>query len=239
MKISRLLGGSALLVVVGLGGRAHAQVPAEAPEAAPTVGDQGHWSISLERGFGFAYTKESTSLNGVEQSSEHATAFSLFGAPPVTTTSIFTFPRVGIDASLGSGVTVGTALGFDYGSLTQSAAGTTNPSDTFWAFVIAPRIGYAARLSPTVLFWPRAGLSLYYASISPGGTATDVSLRLFAATVDAPFVVTVAPHVAFTFGPTFDITFNGSASTSGSYGGASEDISVLEVGAQAGLVVTL
>ncbi len=237
MKISRLLGGCALLVVAGVAARAQAQVPAE-PDVAPTVGDQGHLSISLERAFGFSYFKESTSVGGVEQSHESATAFSLFGAPPVASTSIFTFPRIGIDASLGSGVTVGTALGFDYGSLNQASAGTTNPSDSFWAFVIAPRVGYAARLSPGVVFWPRAGVSFYYASLSPGAAATDISLKMFAATVDAPFVVTVAPHVALSFGPTFDITFNGSASAGGTYGG-SADVSVMEIGAQAGLVVTL
>jgi hypothetical protein len=239
MKTSRLLGGCALLVVVGFAARASAQGVEEQVVAAPTagdpgpmVGDPGHWTLSLERAFGFDYLRESESVGGISGPTNSFTTLSLFGNPPVAALTGFTFPRVAFDYAIAPNVTLGTALGFGYGSETQ--AGT---SASFTSVVAAPRVGYAAHLSPGVVFWPRAGLSVFYASISPNGGGSS-SVTLFAATIDAPFVISVAPHVGISLGPTFDITFHGNASVSGAYGG-SADVNVLEFGAQAGLVVTL
>ncbi|HLK89063.1 MAG TPA: hypothetical protein VKZ18_04160 [Polyangia bacterium] len=232
MKISRLLGGCALLLVVGFTARARAQTPESAE--APTVGDQGHWSLSLERAFGLDYVRATASPAGGTETTSSFTTLSLFGNPPVAALAGFTFPRLAFDASVAPGFTVGAALGLGYGTETQSGASTS-----FVSVVAAPRVGYVARLSPSIAVWPRVGVSVFYASITPA-TGGSESLSLFAATIDAPFIITVAPRVAVTFGPTLDVTFSGSAKADlGAYGAGSADAHLLEIGAQAGLVVTL
>jgi hypothetical protein len=230
------MGWCALIAVVGFAARAGAQTADETAE--PTLGAQGHWALSLERAFGFDYSKQTSSLDGVDQGTSSATSFSLLGNPTVTSLSVFTIPRVGFDAFVAPGLSIGAAFGIDHGSIDDTpAGGGTTTSESFTAVLFAPRVGYVAHLAPAISFWPRAGVSVFYASIDPGAGLPSESLKLIAATVDAPLVFTLVPRVAFTFGPTFDITFSGNISASG--GAGTIDVSVLEIGVQAGLVVTL
>jgi hypothetical protein len=241
--MKRFAGWFALVLVIAFGARAGAQTPDE-PSGAPTVGDPGHWSLSLERAFGFNYAKSTISTAGVEQTTS-ATSFSLFSNPVGALLSSFSFPRAGVDAFVAPGLSLGTALGVFHGSETFTSTGGASSSESFTGFVVMPRIGYVARLAPSVSFWPRAGISIVYVSSSPSGTyatsETETS-HLVAGTIEAPFVFTFAPRVAFTFGPTFDMSFSGGRSVTANVynnGGTTVDQKVLEIGAQAGLVITL
>jgi len=246
--MKRFLVWCALALVIGFGARAGAQTPedpAGAPTsgvaAAPTVGDPGHWAISLERAFGFDYVKETQSMAGVDQQTRSSTSFSLFSNPLSPLLSAFSFPRAGFDLFVAPGLSLGTSLGVFHGSQSATPTGGTETSQSFTGVVVTPRIGYVAHLAPSISFWPRAGISIIYASTSTssGGTDTSQSSHLIAGTVEAPFVFTIAPRVAFTFGPTFDISFSGGSSAT-LYGmSVTVDDKVLEIGAQAGLVITL
>jgi hypothetical protein len=243
--MKNFMGWCALALVVGFGARAGAQEP-EAPAGAPTVGDPGHWSLSLERAFGFSYAKSTVSMGGVDEQTTSATSLSLFSNPVGALLSSFSFPRAGVDAFFAPGLSLGTALGVFYGSDSTTPTGGMSSGQSFTGVVVMPRIGYVAHLAHSVSFWPRAGLSIVYVSSSPTNSATYTSSatetsHLIAGTVEAPFVFTIAPRVAFTFGPTFDMSFSGgrSLTASGYNGSISVDQKVMEIGAQAGLVVTL
>ena len=243
--MKRFLGWCALALVIGFGARAGAQTPEE-PAGAPTVGDPGHWAISLERMFGFDYAKATASMGGVDEQTTSATSFSLFTNPVAAVLSSFSFPRAGVDAFVAPGLSLGTALGVFHGSESITPTGGTSTSESFTGVVVMPRIGYVAHLAPSVSFWPRAGVSIIYVSVNPSSSGANTTTEtetshLFAGTIEAPFVFTIAPRIAFTFGPTFDMTFTGgrSVSTSGSTPSVTVDEKVMEIGAQAGLVVTL
>ncbi len=220
--------------------------PSPPPPEAPTVGEVGHWAISIERGFGFDYARVTQSMNGMTQQTNSATTLSLLSDPATDVTTAFSFPRFAVDAFVAADLSAGAALGLFYGSETVSLPGatSTDTNESFKGVVFAPRVGYVARLSPEISCWLRAGVSIIYdtTSQSNGGASTSSgSFHLIAATVEAPFVFTIAPRVALTFGPTFDYAFSGGdkVNQTGSYAGSTVDDRVLEIGAQAGLVVTL
>ena len=110
--------------------------------------------------------------------------------------------------------------------------------------LVAPRVGYVTRLTPGIALWARAGFSLIYISskdTSGGATTGSGSFTLIAATVEVPFVFTVAPR-GVTFGPTFDYAFSRRRFNRNrpiGYTGSTLDDRALEIGLQAGLVVTL
>lgn len=240
--MKRSVGSFALVLVLGFCARAGAQT-ADEPSSAPTVGDPGHWAISLERAFGFDYVKETQSVGGVDQQTGSATSFSLFSNPLSPVVTAFSFPRAGVDVFVAPGLSLGTSLAVFHGSQSITPTGGTETSESFTGVVVTPRIGYVAHLAPSLSFWPRAGISIIYVSSSAstsGGVDISQTSDLIAGTVEAPLVFTVAPRVAFTFGPTFDISFSGSRSqTPAGSGTTTIDEKVMEIGAQAGLVVTL
>ena len=256
--MKRLTGWCALAVVIGFSGRAGAQTPEEpagastgastgsGPTGAPTVGDPGHWAISFDRLFGFDYSRETDSIAGVDQPTVSATSFSLFTNREAAELSAFSFPRLGADVFVAPGLSLGASLGVFYGSETVTPTGGMATSVSVTGITVTPRIGYVAHLTPSISFWPRAGISVIYVSTSPSGTPPAGGINesetshLVAATVEAPFVFTIAPRLAFTFGPTFDMSFSGAQSTTVTgYGTTTVDEKVLEIGAQAGFVITL
>jgi hypothetical protein len=258
--MKRFAGWCALIAVVGFTARAGAQAPEEAPgdppagvppvggpqvvqpQNEPTLGDPGHWAISLERVFGFDYARETLSIGGVDMQTNSGTSFSLFSSPLSAMFSAFSFPRAGFDVFVAPGLSLGTSVGVFYAKETVAPTGVTATDESVKGILLTPRIGYVLHLAPWVSFWPRGGISIIYAStdVSNGGGASQTNTaHLIAGTIEAPFVFTIAPRVAFTFGPTFDMTFSGGTTTSGYGASATVDERVLEIGAQAGLVVTL
>jgi hypothetical protein len=236
-----VLGCCLSIAVFGFAARAGAQTP----EEGPNVGDQGHWSLSIDRAFGFDYLQSKPQMNGVSEGTSSSTTFSLFGNPAAGSASAFSFPRLAFDAFVGSGVSVGAGLGLFHLSQSLDETGTTlvGADESATGFIIAPRIGYVGRLNPLVAIWPRLGASVSYAStdITPtGGSQETVSLYAVAVTAEVPFVFTLAPHAAVTLGPTFDYSFAGKSTLSQpGAGSASTDEHLLEFGVQAGLVITL
>jgi len=238
-----VLGCCLSIAVVGLATRASAQTP----DDGPTVGDPGHWAISVDRAFGFDYLQSKPTMNGVSEGTASNTTFALFGNPAAGAASAFSFPRLAFDAFVGSGVSVGAGLGLFHISqhLDASTAGMTAAIDeSATGFIVAPRIGYAARLNPLVAVWPRLGVSVIYASSSDtpsgGGSQETTSVYAVAVTAEVPFVFTLAPHAVVTLGPTFDYSFAGKTTLSApGVASQSTDEHLLEFGIQAGLVITL
>lgn len=236
-----VLGSCVVIAVFGFAARAGAQTP----EEGPNVGDQGHWSLSIDRAFGFDYLQSKPQMNGASEGTSSSTTFSLFGNPAAGSASAFSFPRLAFDAFVGSGVSVGAGFGLFHISQNLDDTGTAlvGADESATGFVIAPRIGYVGRLSPLVAIWPRLGVSVIYAhtDITPTGSSQEtVSLYAVAVTAEVPFVLTLAPHAAVTLGPTFDYSVAGKSTASeATLGSASTDEHLLELGVQAGLVVTL
>ena len=52
-----------------------------------------------------------------------------------------------------------------HGSDDQTPTGGTTTNVSFTGVMFAPRIGYVARLAPSISFWPRAGVSIYYITL--------------------------------------------------------------------------
>jgi hypothetical protein len=216
----------------------------QTPSEAPTVGEVGRWAISVERAFGYDYVRETQSMNGITQQTNSATTLTLINNPVTDETTAFTFPRLALDAFVAPNLSVGAALGVFYASETFVALALTDSGRSFKGVVFAPRVGYVARLSPGIAVWPRVGISIIYISSdnTTGGVSTSSdSFNLIAATVEVPVVLAVAPRVAVTLGPTFDYTFSGASKTkpTSTSAGSTIDLKVVEIGVQAGLVITL
>ncbi|HMF41949.1 MAG TPA: hypothetical protein VKQ32_14845 [Polyangia bacterium] len=224
------------LIVVAISGRAAAQT-AGAPEP-PRLGDTGHLTVSAERLFGFDYSSMSTSMNGMEVNSSSGTTFSVLGNPAAGLFTPASFPRVALDGFVARGFSVGAALAVFHYSM---SSGTSD--QTITGLQITPRVGYLARVTPTLAIWPRAGITYRHLSddfTSQGTTESSSSFDGLLGSVEAPIVLTVVPRAAITFGPTFDIAFSG-RSTSNSPGSSptTTDEKLTEFGVQFGLLVLL
>ncbi len=164
---------------------------ASAPAAVP-LGQDGQVTVGVERLFGLSRAWRAASDDGV-------TRVALFGATGFEgSVAPFSTPRLGVDAFVGGGVSVG--LGGSFGVLSIN-------SDSVRIFGLSPRFGYAIPLGRSATFWPRVGLS--YLNFSGDGE----SRYLLAATLEAQIVAPIGPQVAFTFSPTLDYGVAGSSST--------------------------
>jgi hypothetical protein len=238
--MKRLLGWFGLSVLVSVPAGAWAQ----APEASgPELGQTGRVAISAERLFGFNYSTETESMNGVDLQTTTATGASLFGDPVGTLGTFFSFPRLAVDAFVIPGLSVGAAVSVFHLSLSSTPMGGTSLDQSITGLVLAPRIGYAIRISSAFAVWPRAGLSFIYASsdtTAMGMSQGTSSSSVFAATVEVPFGFTVAPRIVIVFGPTLDVGLTGSNKNNPAGGtSTTTDVKDTEVGVQAGLLVLL
>lgn len=195
----------------------------------PTFGDAGHVAISAERLFGYVHASRTQTVAGMDTTASQD-YFTLL-TNPVGAVSGYGWPRIGIDAFVTNGLSVGGALGFFYLSNQNDTAST--------GFLLAPRIGYAVPVGPSVAIWPRAGVTYWHISNNPSGTGTDTSSSAVAVTIEVPVTILLAPRVAFTIGPAVDIGVGGS--TSASVGGASvsADQKYTDIGGHAGLLLFL
>jgi hypothetical protein len=197
---------AAFAIVVGiLALDARAQAQGEPPEAG--FGDKGHFALGAERLFGYVHgSQEEKTTIGTTSTTTTRTlnSISVLGSPIHNVASIFSFPRVGFDAFIASSVSLGGSL--TYFHLSQSGNGD---SITASGFLIAPRIGFAARLGQSVWLWPRVGVS-YVSLTIDGGGGTSQDSNLFAATVEAPLALALAPRAILLVGPTLDLSLSGS-----------------------------
>jgi hypothetical protein len=155
------------LVLVLAGLSALVSVPAGA--AAP-----GRWSLGVERVFGFSRISTSSEANGRTETTNES-AVSLFS--DVGGRAGYSTARVALDYLSASGVSAGGALGY------QRLHGDGPDSVKGW--LLAPRIGFFAAVTPGFGLWPRGGVT--YVSLAAG--ADDRSAT--AITVELPLVFLV------------------------------------------------
>jgi hypothetical protein len=214
-------------------GRAQAQTAGP-----PVLGDAGHLAISGERLFGYAHTSE-TQKGGTLDSTFTSNTVSILGNPTGGIAGVFSFPRVGFDYFAARGFTVGASLSYFHISDNVNLSGSTvGASDgTISGFVLAPRLGFAARLSPTVSIWPRAGITYAHFSSDNGsssvtGGRSTMSSHFVDLTIEAPLAIDLVPRVVLLIGPTLDLGLSGG--TSG--GATSTDLKETEFGVQVGFL---
>jgi len=205
-------------------------VRAQAQEEEPPIGfgDKGHFAIAAERMFGYVHVSHETTVLGMSTTTTF-NSISLLGSPVGSALSFYTVPRVGFDAFVAPSVSVGGSLTYFRISSSASINGNDNALS---GFLVAPRLGYAARLAPSVWLWPRAGITYVRASES------SQTISLFAATIDAPLVLALAPHALVSIGPTVDVGLSGSSKIDDStVTTTSEDIKETDIGFQASLLL--
>lgn len=193
-----------------------------------TFGQRGQLVLSAERLTGFVHTRMTTSVGG-QSMSDSATTLTLLGNPLGLVASGYAWPRIALDGFVAENVSLGAAVTFFHVSPEEGSS---------TGVVLAPRVGYSARLSPRVAIWPRLGFT--YARVSSSNDTVNLSSKqsLFALTVEAPIVISVVPQGAITVGPTLDLGLGGSRSqTVGGGGETSIDQKFTDFGIQAGLLL--
>ena len=208
-------------------------------------------------------TKEDQGGGGSVTDSHVSFAFGSNGLAGVTngTTNLATFynlPRLGFDVDVVPHLTVGGSV-WIYTDLsanenTTQANGTSTsvdqPKVTYWGF--QPRIGYIIPLGGSTLsFWPRIGIAYNNYSIgsvttgNPPTTTSGGTLWQLGLDIEPMFVITPwNRHFGITIGPTGDIPLAGklSSTTTNTAGTTttttttSTNVSMWQVGLQAGLV---
>ena len=220
--------------IVSAGGRAQAQ--GEPPEAG--FGDKGHFALGADRLFGYTHVsqEQTSSIAGASTMTTTFNSISVLGSPIHNIASVFSFPRVGFDAVVGQSISLGGAL--TYFHLSQSGNANSN-GVTASGFLIAPRLGFAARLGQSVWLWPRVGIT--YASFSTDiGGGVSTSSDLLAATIEAPIAVALGPQAILLIGPSVDLGLSGSTKLNGDTAGTnSSDIKETDIGLQVGFVFYL
>jgi hypothetical protein len=146
--------------------------------------------FSAERLFGL-YINNVTVDEGGRDNTTHHTLLGL-GWSAAPNVSALTFPRLGIDYFIGSGLT----LGGNVGVVSATTEGVTTTG-----LLLGARVGYAVRLGHSVTLWPRGGLA--FALLEPEGAARG--LKTFALSFDVPFAFAPTEGFAFLLGPTLDL----------------------------------
>lgn len=236
--MKRILWWSGLLIALLPVRWAGAQTPG------PLFGEAGHVAISAERLFGFSYVSASLTPEGGTELKQTATNLSLFSNPLAATTSSYSFPRVAVDVFVVPGLTLGTSLAVFYSSRSTPAMamGIVASDYTNKGLSFTPRVGYAARVSPALALWPRAGMTFLFlsADFSSGTSRGSSSANVIAATFEVPLVISLAPRAALLIGPTVDLSISGKNTISNPNSPETTiKIKNTEFGIQAGLLLLL
>jgi hypothetical protein len=197
---------------------------AQGPE--PAFGEAGHFAVSVERMFGYAHTSIDQSTGGLSVNTSVDT-ISLLGNVG-TSNNAYSYPRLAGDFFVAPNISVGAAVGFVHIS---ESPGNMNLSGT--GFLLAPRAGYAVRINPFVTLWPRAGLTYVRGSSVTIAQADNVTISVFALTLEMPIAFRVGPHLYLLAGPSVDIGLAGSTDFGG--GGGNLDTKATDIGLQVGL----
>jgi hypothetical protein len=201
------------LLLVATPASAQDEAPPAAP-AAPAPATPGapdakvpSFSLALERVGGLAYAKASES-NG--NSSLSVTAFGIGGVTP----NPFAIPRIGGDFILGSGLTLGGAIGFSRVSASATtSSGKSEDIGSVFLYTVTPRVGYRIPLSERVDLTPRAGLTFAGASASPANSNNDASIFALAIGADAPFAFRLTDSFNLLAGAAIDYTVSAKVTT--------------------------
>ena len=195
-----------------------AWLTASGAQAQP-FGTRGQLSVSAERLFGVTHSVVSEDISPNFSAPQLATASSQTDSVNLLSTpraAVYNAPRLAFDYFVANHLSLGGAA--SYAFVAQRSGGVGG---------LAGRVGYASMFTESAGIWPRAGLT--YERFS-GALYPDA--HYVALTVEAPFVLSPTPRVAFTVGPTFDLGLSGR----GMYGTSER---VTELGLQGGLLVYL
>ena len=220
-----------------------APAPAAPPveEPAPRFGATGDIAVGAERLFGFASVSATATVdagNGqTAEATESTSSFTLLGqGSPLPA---FMLPRVGFDAFVTEGLSLGGFLLFgtrsskrELGGSVQATRASDGPTETL--VVLGPRIGYAAMFSDTVGLWPRGGIT--YVSDSAEDGVDRASVTMTELTLEALLIVVPVEHVGFTVGPIVEVGLGGETEISGTSGSQKMDTTAGAFGIQAGLL---
>jgi len=179
----------------------------------PTAfGADGQFILGADRLFGLSLA----TVKEVNGTTSYTTTTSLTdvnafwtpgGATPYET------PRLSFDYVVAFGITVGGSVGYFHRSSKLSSEGGGISYDdggpSGYAWLLAPRVGYALPLSSVVAFWPRAGVTYYrVASESANGLIKD-TMNGFGVNVEAMFAFSLLPGFAAIAGPVLDLPVSG------------------------------
>lgn len=201
-------------------------------------GKGGQFVLSAERLFGVVVTSSKEEEAGIEETTSY-TVISLFSSPFNTFFTNYSFARMGADYLVADSISIGGALAYFTASGTVEQEGQPDQDTaTTSGFLLAPRIGFAHMFQGAVGIWPRAGVTYLRAGTENDEGTFENSANRFAVTLEAPLVITPAPHAMITIGPTLDLGVSGSDETSyddPTISDTEEDVTGTDYGLQAGL----
>ncbi len=210
---ARISAFTGLLVLLGAGS-AHAQ----------DFGSRGDFAISVERVFAIHGSKVyeenwvdgepdyEDSYTGISLGWRGPSGNSLFGNPQASSNP-FDVPRLAFDYFVIRQVSIGGSLGFTTVN-DGDDSGEGFGGDSTSTFLFSPRAGYVLMFSEVFGFWPQGGLTYY--SASQDETFSEKGLSL---TLNLPFVISPANHLAFLAGPYADLGLWGNIDYDGGPGG--------------------
>lgn len=224
------------LVVVG------AVLVSQAAFAQDRFGSAGQFALSADRLAGISHTSIKTEEGNVTET-ESLTTITLLTNTLGDRVSAYSSPRVGGDYFVTDGLSLGAAIGLIHVSTSEEREmnGTSIEADgpSMTGFLIYPRVGYALMFQDNFGFWPRGGLTYTSASSTtelPNGNETEQSQSALAFSLEALFVFSPVPHVAFTGGPTLDLGLSGTYENDPPMGDTiKRDITATDIGLQFGL----
>lgn len=207
-------------------------------------GSAGQFAISADRLTGISHTSVKDDLGAVERT-QKMTTITLFTNTLGDRTSAYSAPRLGADYFVIDGLSLGASIGIIHNTSSveqeqgNNSVEVDGPSRT--GFLFYPRVGYALMFQDNFGFWPRGGIT--YATASSKIEAEDdddedstISQSALALSLEALFVFSPVPHVAFTGGPTLDFGVSGSYEEDPAMGEGEEyDIKATDIGLQFGI----
>ena len=220
-------------------------VLASSPAFAQRFGASGDFAISVERVFAIHVSRvneegwadgipdREDSYTGISFGWRGPSGSSLFGNPQASSNPL-DVPRFAFDYFVAPKLSLGGTLA--YAKIGDSEDGEEGfGSDSTSSFLINPRVGYALMFSQSVGFWPQGGLTYYATSHDETHSESGGSLS-----IDLPFVLSPANHLAFLVGPYLDLGLWGSIDyEDGPGGGAAppdHDRTYRSIGVQFGLL---
>jgi hypothetical protein len=201
-----------------------AQTPVAAPVAqtpSAWLGSPGQLILGADRLFGLSFgtlkTEDGTTANTSTQSTTNINTF--FSPMPTT---VYEIPRLTCDYIVVAGLTLGGSFGvFARSGTNKTEVGgvsTERDAPSATVFQFAPRVGYALPIIDRIAFWPRAGITYYWAKaentttgVNP--TTTKTSTDGFGMNLEAMFAFSLIPGFAVTAGPVLDLPLSGSRHT--------------------------
>lgn len=210
----------------------------------------GTFVLSGERLFGLVSSTVDVETSGSTPGVTSKDSTTQFGLLLSNGGNILVVPRVALDTALGSGVTLGGAVG--YASMTRESAATTYTATSSVetqtngpktsGFVLAPRVGWLSMFG-SVGVWLRGGFS-YWKTSSTNEVATatgketqEMDASGIAATIEPTLLYVPIEHTAMSLSALADLPLSGASTAS--FSGTKQEASakLRNLGATVGLHV--